>query len=77
MTAWLISQAWPYLLGLMALVGLYLRGQHNGVVKAHRDTLEAFAKRTKQRQEIEDAIDQDADLVRRAHDSGVVRHTEH
>lgn len=77
MTAWLISQVWPYALGLMALVGAYARGRHNGKADAHRDTLEAAIKATKTRQEIEDEIDQDADLVRRAARAGVVRHTEH
>jgi hypothetical protein len=73
MTAWLIAQAWPYLIGLMALLGVYWRGRHNGKVAAHRDTLESYAKRSKQRLEIEDAIDQDPDLVRRAVAAGVVR----
>ena len=44
MTAWLIAQAWPYLIGLMALVGVYWRGRHNGKVAAHRDTLESYAR---------------------------------
>jgi len=44
MTAWLISQAWPYLLGLGALVGVYWRGHHSGIVKAHRETLEQYQK---------------------------------
>ena len=77
MTAWLIAKAIPYLLGLMAVLGIYWRGKHNGVVKAHRDTMDSLAKAAKKRLEIEDAIDQDTDLVRRAHDAGVVRHTEH
>lgn len=47
MTAWLISQAWPYLLGLGALVGVYWRGRYNGKADAHRDTLEAYEKRRK------------------------------
>jgi len=48
--SWLFSQVWPYLLGLMALFGLYQRGRHNGEVKAARkkmqkraDTLERMA----------------------------------
>lgn len=44
MTAWLISQALPYLIGLMALLGVYWRGKHNGKVDAHRDTLERYHK---------------------------------
>ena len=76
MTAWLISQAWPYALGLVALLGVYWRGRYNGTVKARRDTMEGLAKAAKKRLEIEDAIDQDTDLVARATRAGVVRHTE-
>jgi len=46
-TAWLISQAAPYLIGLMALMASYLRGKHNGKVDAHRNTLESYAKTRK------------------------------
>jgi len=77
MIAWLIAHIAPYLIGLMAVLGVYWRGKHNGKVEAHRDTLEASMKATQTRQEIEDAIDQDADLVSRARAAGVVRHTEH
>ena len=77
MTAWLISQVWPYALGLMALVWAYARGRHNGKADAHKHTLEAAIKAAKTRQEIDDAIDQEADLVSRAHAAGIVRHTEH
>lgn len=77
MTAWLIAKALPWVLGLMGLVGLYWRGHHNGVVKAHRETMDSLAKAAKKRLEIEDAIDQDTDLVSRAHAAGVVRHAEH
>lgn len=45
MTAWLIAKAIPWLLGFMALFGLYQRGVHNGKVKAHRDTLDAPLRR--------------------------------
>ena len=47
MTAWLIANALPYLVGLMAVIGVYWRGRHNGKVAAHRDTLEHYAKRRK------------------------------
>ena len=47
MIAWLISQAWPYALGLVALVWAYASGKHNGKVAARRDTLEAYEKRRK------------------------------
>ena len=42
MIAWLISQAWPYLLGLGAMVGVYWRGRYNGKADAHRKTLESY-----------------------------------
>lgn len=42
-----IIDAIPYLIGLMTLAGVYWRGKHNGAVKAHRDTLEAYEKRRK------------------------------
>ena len=42
MIAWLISQAWPYLLGLVALLGVYWRGRYNGKADAHRKTLESY-----------------------------------
>ena len=69
MIPWLISQAWPYLLGLGALVGVYWRGRYNGKADAHRDTLEAYEKRRK-------AIDNadlgtgasDADRIKRLHE---------
>ena len=47
MTAWLISQAWPYLLGLVALLWAYASGKHNGKVAAHRKTLESYEKTRK------------------------------
>ena len=42
MTAWLVSQAWPYALGLVALLWAYASGRHNGKVAAHRKTLESY-----------------------------------
>ena len=53
MTAWLFVKALPWMLGLMGLFGLYQRGKHNGKVKAHRDTLEAYAKRRKAMDDVE------------------------
>ncbi len=50
MTAWLIGQLleyWPWLLGLLSIPVIYLRGKHNGKVAAHRDTLESYEKRRK------------------------------
>jgi len=68
-TAWLIAKAIPWLLGFMALFGLYQRGVHNGKVKAHRDTLEAYEK---QRKAIDNADlgtgASDADRIKRLHE---------
>ena len=47
MTAWLISQAWPYIIGLVGLLGVYLSGRHSGRVKAHRDTMDHYQKQRK------------------------------
>lgn len=77
MSAWLFSQAWPYLIGLIALLGVYLRGKAAARSEERNAALKRMIRRSEKRTEIEDAIDQDTDLVRRAHDSGVVRHTEH
>jgi len=43
-TAWLIAKAIPWALGLMAMVGLYQRGRHDGKADAHRDTLDRYQK---------------------------------
>ena len=47
MIAWLISQAWPYALGLVALLWAYASGKHNGKVAAHRKTLESYQTKRK------------------------------
>ena len=73
MTAWLISQAAPYLIGLMALLGVYLRGRASARAEERDAAMKRMIRRTTKRTEIEDAIDQDTDLVRRAHASGLVR----
>ena len=57
MTAWLIAQAWPYLIGLVALLGVYWRGRHNGKVAASREVMERYAKTRKQM----DAVDTEND----------------
>ena len=68
--AWLLA-------GLVAFAGVW------GVAKrdARRETALAAAERIAaaeiKRGKIEDDIDQDTDLVRRARAAGVVRHTEH
>ena len=48
MTALIIAKAIPWLLGLIGLMGVYLRGRHNGKVKATRDVMEAY-KKTRER----------------------------
>lgn len=47
MTALIIAKAIPWLLGLMGLLGVYLRGRHNGKVKATREVMENYAKQRK------------------------------
>ena len=42
MIPWLISEAWPCALGLVALLWAYASDKHNGKVAAHRDTLESY-----------------------------------
>ena len=48
MTALIITKAIPWIIGLMGLIGVYLRGKHNGKVKATRDVMEAY-KKTRER----------------------------
>ena len=47
MTASFIAQAWPYLIGLVALFGLYQRGKHDGAVKATREVMDRYIKTAK------------------------------
>ena len=69
MIAWLISQAWPYALGLVALLWAYASGKHNGKVAAHRKTLESYQT---QRKAIDNADlgtgASDADRIKRLHE---------
>lgn len=48
MTALIIAKAIPWIIGLMGLIGVYLRGRHNGKVKATREVMEAY-KKTRER----------------------------
>ena len=48
MTAFIIAKAIPWIIGLMGLLGVYLRGRHNGKVKATREVMEAY-KKTRER----------------------------
>ena len=48
MTAIIIAKAIPWVIGLMGLLGVYLRGKHNGRVNATREVMEAY-KKTRER----------------------------
>lgn len=48
MTALIIAKAIPWIIGLIGLLGVYLRGRHNGKVKATREVMEAY-KKTRER----------------------------
>jgi len=48
MAALIIAKAIPWIIGLMGLLGVYLRGRHNGKVKATREVMEAY-KKTRER----------------------------
>ena len=48
MTSIIIAKAIPWIIGLMGLIGVYLRGRHNGKVKATREVMEAY-KKTRER----------------------------
>jgi hypothetical protein len=73
----LLPDLWPYIAGLLALiggaVGLYAKGRGDAKAKTALDAAERSFKAERNRTRIEDDIDQDTDLVRRAHDSGLVR----
>ncbi len=55
----LVATFAPYLIGLMAVLGVYWRGKHNGKVAAHRDTLENYAKRRKAMDDAEAEVGDD------------------
>ena len=66
MTALIIAKAIPWLLGLIGLIGVYLRGRHNGKVKATRDVMESYAKQRKAIDHADTGIGaSDAERVRR------------
>ena len=58
MTAIIISKAIPWLLGLIGLLGVYMRGRHNGKVKATREVMENYAKTRKR---MDDAVGSEND----------------
>ena len=63
MTALIIAKAIPWLIGLMGLLGVYLRGRHNGRVKATREVMENYAK-TRKRMDAVDTGNDDPALLR-------------
>ena len=65
MTSLIIAKAIPWLLGLMGLLGVYLRGQHNGRVKATREVMESYAKTRKRMDDAESDIGDDPTAAKR------------
>lgn len=56
----IIAKAIPYLIGLMALAGVYWRGKHNGAVKATRKVMDRYQKTRKAMDDVETGDDPDA-----------------
>lgn len=65
------------LAGLMAFLAVWGLAKREARRETALQAAERIAKAERKRGKIEDEIDQDTDLVRRAHSVGVVRHTEH
>lgn len=65
MTAMIITKAIPWLLGLIGLLGVYLRGKHNGRVKATREVMENYAKTRKRMDDAESDIGDDPAAAKR------------
>jgi hypothetical protein len=65
------------LAGLLAFLAIWGLAKRQARQETALQAAERIAKAEIKRGRIEDEIDQDTDLVRRAHASGVVRHTEH
>lgn len=59
----IIAKAIPWIIGLMGLLGVYLRGRHNGKVKATREVMENYAK-TRKRMDAVDTGNDDPALLR-------------
>lgn len=68
--AWLVA-------GLGIIWAAWLAGKREARRETALEAAERIAKAEIKRGRIDDGIDQDTDLVRRARASGVVRHTEH
>jgi len=56
MTALIIAKAIPWIIGLIGLLGVYLRGRHNGKVKAAREVMENYAKTRKRMDDADTGI---------------------
>ena len=67
-----IVEYWPWLIGLMALFGVHAHGKAAQRATDRAEAMKRMIRRSENRLEIEDAIDQDTDLVSRAHAAGVV-----
>ena len=65
MTAFIIAKAIPWIIGLMGLLGVYLRGRHNGKVKATREVMENYAKTRKRMDDAENDIGDDPAAAKR------------
>jgi hypothetical protein len=65
------------LAGLLAFFAIWGLAKRQARQETALQAAERIAKAEIKRGRIEDEIDEDTDLVRRAHASGVVRHTEH
>ena len=59
----IIAKAIPWMLGLIGLLGVYLRGRHNGRVKATRGVMENYAK-TRKRMDAVDTENDDPRVLR-------------
>ena len=65
------------LAGLLAFLAVWGMAKRDARRETALQAAERIAKAERKRGKIEDEIDQDTDLVRRARSVGIVRHTEH
>jgi len=65
------------LAGLLAFLAVWGLAKREARRETALQAAERIAKAERKRGRIEDEIDQDTDLVRRAKSAGIVRHTEH
>jgi predicted metal-dependent hydrolase len=73
----LLPDIWPYIIGLVSLLGvalgLYRKGRKDVRTESALEAAERMAKAHENRSKIEDEIQQDVDLVARAAAAGIVR----